>query len=239
MSASFALHVSGLEVRYGNVRAVNGVDFAVQRGAITTLIGSNGAGKTSIMRAVSGLQPVAAGRIVCSDKDITGRPADDIVRSGVSLVPEGRRLFPTMTVRENLELGAYLRTDAVAVRKDLERVLDYFPPLAERLDSKALNLSGGQQQMVAIGRALMSAPRLLLLDEPTIGLAPAVVQKIGEIIRTISESGVDVLLVEQNAHLALRLSHYAYVIENGAIALHGLAEELQRSEAVREAYLGV
>jgi branched-chain amino acid transport system ATP-binding protein len=234
-----ALEVAGLEVRYGDVRAVSGVDFAVQRGAITTLIGSNGAGKTSIMRAVSGLQPVAAGRVTHDGKDITGRSADYIVRSGVSLVPEGRRLFPTMTVRENLELGAYLRTDAAAVRQDLDRILDYFPPLVERLDSKALNLSGGQQQMVAIGRALMSAPRLLLLDEPTVGLAPAVVQKIGEIITTISGSGVDVLLVEQNAHLALRLARYAYVIENGSIALHGSADELQRSEAVREAYLGM
>jgi branched-chain amino acid transport system ATP-binding protein len=239
LSANDALHVAGLEVRYGDVRAVSGVDFAVQRGSITTLIGSNGAGKTSVMRAVSGLQPVAAGRITHDGKDITGRSADYIVRSGISLVPEGRRLFPTMTVRENLELGAYLRSDAAAVRRDLDRILDYFPPLSERLDSKALNLSGGQQQMVAIGRALMSAPRLLLLDEPTIGLAPAVVQKIGEIIRAISESGVDILLVEQNAHLALRLSRYAYVIENGSIALHGSADELQRSEAVREAYLGL
>ena len=239
MRPDVALEVAGLEVRYGDVRAVSGVDFTVRRGAITTLIGSNGAGKTSIMRAVSGLQLVAAGRITHDGQDITGRSADYIVRSGVSLVPEGRRLFPTMTVRENLELGAYLRTDAAAVRRDLDRILDYFPPLAERLDSKALNLSGGQQQMVAIGRALMSAPRLLLLDEPTIGLAPAVVLKIGEIITTISESGVDVLLVEQNAHLALRLSRYAYVIETGSIALHGSADELQRSEAVREAYLGM
>jgi branched-chain amino acid transport system ATP-binding protein len=164
---------------------------------------------------------------------------DAIVAAGISLVPEGRRLFPTMSVRENLEIGAYRRTDASAVRDDFERVLCYFPVLRERLGARAMALSGGQQQMVAIGRALMSGPKLLLLDEPSIGLAPAVIQTIAQIIQTISRSGVDVLLVEQNAHMALKLSDDGYVLENGSIVMKGNAQDLARSEAVREAYLGL
>lgn len=239
MSGEIVLEIERMSVTYGQVRAVADIDLVVRRGAITTLIGSNGAGKTSIMKGITGLQPVAGGRVRFFGTDITGFEVDEIVASGISLVPEGRRLFPTMTVRENLEIGAYRRTDAGAIRRDLDLVLNYFPALAERLDSKAIALSGGQQQMVAIGRALMSAPRLLLLDEPSIGLAPVVVQTIGEIIKTISRSGVDILLVEQNAHMALRLSSYAYVLENGAIRMHGDAKELERSEIVREAYLGM
>jgi branched-chain amino acid transport system ATP-binding protein len=239
MSGSPVLELVGLTVQYGPVRAVSDIDLTVHSGRIATLIGSNGAGKTSIMKGVTGLQALTSGRVRFRGMDLTGRQVDEIVAAGISLVPEGRRLFPTMSVRENLEIGAYRRTDAAAVRADFDRVLDYFPALGERLDARAMELSGGQQQMVAIGRALMSGPKLLLLDEPSIGLAPAIVQTIGRIIKTISQSGVDVLLVEQNAHMALRLSDDAYVLENGAITMRGAARELERSEAVREAYLGM
>jgi len=239
MSDDAILELSGVCVDYDTVQAVGDISLSVRRGRIATLIGSNGAGKTTVMKGVTGLKGLAAGRIRFRGEDITGKPVDAIVAAGISLVPEGRRLFPTMTVRENLEIGAYLRTDAAAIGTDFERVLHYFPALRERLDTRARNLSGGQQQMVAIGRALMAGPKLLLLDEPSIGLAPAIVQTIGTIIRTISESGVDVLLVEQNAHLALRLSADAYVLENGAIVMQGPAHELEQSDAVRAAYLGM
>jgi branched-chain amino acid transport system ATP-binding protein len=233
------LEIVGLTISYGQVRAVSDINLSVLSGRITTLIGSNGAGKTTIMKGVTGLKQVASGSARFCGEQLAGRQADAIVAAGVSLVPEGRRLFPTMTVRENLEIGAYLRSDAAAIRGDFDRVLAYFPALRERLDARAMALSGGQQQMVAIGRALMSSPKLLLLDEPSIGLAPTVVQTIGQIIRTISRSGVDVLLVEQNAHMALGLSDDAYVLENGAIVMQGEAQDLMRSEAVREAYLGL
>ena len=233
------LELVGLSVNYGTVRAVSGIDLTVYRGRIAALIGSNGAGKTTILKGVTGLKTLDAGRVRFRGDDLANLQVDQIVAAGISMVPEGRRLFPTMSVRENLEIGAYRRTDAAAVGHDFDRVLDYFPVLRERLNARAMNLSGGQQQMVAIGRALMSGPKLLLLDEPTIGLAPAIVQTIGQIIRTISESGVDVLLVEQNAHMALRLSDDAYVLENGAIVMRGLARDLEKSDAVRAAYLGM
>jgi branched-chain amino acid transport system ATP-binding protein len=233
------LEITGLTISYGQVRAVSDIDMAVRSGRITTLIGSNGAGKTTIMKGITGLTSPSGGSVRFRGDLLTGRAVHEIVAAGVSLVPEGRRLFPTMSVRENLEIGAYGRSDAAAVRDDLERVLNYFPALRERLAARAMALSGGQQQMVAIGRALMSGPKLLLLDEPSIGLAPAVVQTIGRIIQTISRTGVDVLLVEQNAHMALKLSNDAYVLENGAIVMHGEAQDLARSEAVREAYLGL
>lgn len=239
MSGAPVLELTGLTVHYGPVRAVGDINLTVHSGRIATLIGSNGAGKTTIMKGVTGLQALTSGRVRFRGADLTGRQVDEIVAAGISLVPEGRRLFPTMSVRDNLEIGAYRRTDAAAVRADFDRVIDYFPALSERLDARARELSGGQQQMVAIGRALMSGPKLLLLDEPSIGLAPAVVQTIGRIIKTISQSGVDVLLVEQNAHMALRLSDDAYVLENGAITMRGAARELEQSEAVREAYLGM
>jgi branched-chain amino acid transport system ATP-binding protein len=233
------LELSDLAVNYGQVRAVSGINLTVRRGRIAALIGSNGAGKTTILKGITGLKRLDAGRVRFAGTDLTNRPVDQIVAAGISLVPEGRRLFPTMSVRENLQIGAYRRTDAAAIRTDFDRVLDYFPALRERLDARAMNLSGGQQQMVAIGRALMSGPKLLLLDEPTIGLAPAIVQTIGQIIKAISQSGVDVLLVEQNAHMALRLSEDAYVLETGAISMQGSARDLETSDAVRVAYLGM
>jgi len=233
------LEIAGLTIDYGQVRAVSGIDLSVIGGRITALIGSNGAGKTTIMKGVTGLKQVSAGAVRFRGEMLIGRQVDAIVAAGISLVPEGRRLFPTMSVRENLEIGAYRRTDAPAVRADFQRVLDYFPALRERLDVRAMALSGGQQQMVAIGRALMSGPKLLLLDEPSIGLAPTVVQTIGQIIQSISRSGVDVLLVEQNAHMALKLADDAYVLENGGIVMQGQAQDLARSEAVRAAYLGL
>jgi len=239
MTGTAVLELSGLAVSYGSVRAVSGIDLKVYPGRIATLIGSNGAGKTTILKGITGLKNLDSGSVRFGAENLTNRPVDQIVAAGISLVPEGRRLFPTMSVQENLVIGAYRRTDTAAIRTDFDRVLDYFPALQERLNARAMTLSGGQQQMVAIGRALMSGPKLLLLDEPTIGLAPAIVQTIGKIIRTISQSGVDVLLVEQNAHMALRLSEDAYVLENGAIVMHGLSRDLEKSDAVRVAYLGM
>jgi branched-chain amino acid transport system ATP-binding protein len=233
------LELSDLAVNYGQVRAVGGINLTVHRGRIAALIGSNGAGKTTILKGITGLKRLDAGQVRFGGVDLTNRPVDQIVAAGISLVPEGRRLFPAMSVRENLQIGAYRRTDVAAIRTDFDRVLDYFPALRERLDARAMNLSGGQQQMVAIGRALMSGPKLLLLDEPTIGLAPAIVQTIGQIIKAISQSGVDVLLVEQNAHMALRLSEDAYVLETGSISMQGSARDLETSDAVRVAYLGM
>ena len=233
------LSVEGLAVDYGKVRAVGDINLTVERGRIATMIGANGAGKTTVLKAITGLVKPVAGRIMMEGRDIAGLESDRIVACGISLVPEGRRLFPSMTVLENLELGAYLRTDAVAIQRDLERTLTYFPVLKDRLGERAMNLSGGQQQMVAVGRALMAAPRLLLLDEPSVGLAPAIVQTIASIIRSISQDGTDVLLVEQNAHMALALADRAYVLENGRIAMVGQADELAASDHVRQLYLSV
>jgi branched-chain amino acid transport system ATP-binding protein len=237
--ANTLLSVEGLSVDYGKVRAVSDIDLTVDHGRIATMIGSNGAGKTTILKAITGLVKPAAGRIVFNGENITGMKADRIVGCGISLVPEGRRLFPSMTVLENLELGAYLRKDDTAIRRDLDRTLEYFPALKQRLGERAMNLSGGQQQMVAVGRALMAAPRLLLLDEPSVGLAPAIVQTIASIIRSISQNGTDVLVVEQNAHMALALADRAYVLENGRVAMVGDAKELAASDHVRQLYLSV
>jgi branched-chain amino acid transport system ATP-binding protein len=233
------LAVHDLEVHYDKVRAVAGVSLTVRPGAIATIVGSNGAGKTTILKTIIGMLAATGGRILFQGEDIGGLEVDEIVVRGISLVPEGRRLFGGMTVRENLEIGAYRRTDGDGVRRDFDRVLGYFPMLAERLDSRAMSLSGGQQQMLAVARALMSAPRLLLLDEPSIGLAPTVVQTIEQIIHTIHADGVDILLVEQNAHMALELSQDAYVLETGEIRMSGPAAELAADDAVRRAYLGM
>jgi len=233
------LSVEGLAVEYGKVRAVDNINLAVERGRITTMIGANGAGKTTVLKAITGLVKPATGRIMMEGLNIAGLDTDRVVACGVSLVPEGRRLFPSMSVLENLELGAYLRTDTAAIKRDLERTLTYFPALRDRLGERAMNLSGGQQQMLAVGRALMAAPRLLLLDEPSVGLAPAIVQTIAAIIRSIGENGTDVLLVEQNAHMALALADQAYVLENGRIAMVGEADALAASDHVRQLYLSV
>ena len=239
MTRSLALEVTGLGVSYGIVPAVVDVSFAIEHGSITTIVGSNGAGKSTIMKALTGLVKPAGGRIRMFGEDIAGAAPDELVVRGLSLVPEGRRLFTTMSVAENLEIGAYRRRDLNAVAGDLERVLDYFPALRGRLKVPAGSLSGGQQQMLAVARALMAAPKLLLLDEPTIGLGPAIVDTIAEIIRAIARSGVDMLLVEQNAEMALEISDQAFIIERGRIIMQGSANTLARSEEVRRAYLGV
>jgi branched-chain amino acid transport system ATP-binding protein len=239
MSDHPALAVDSLKVNYGIVPAVDDVSFSIAHGAITTIVGSNGAGKSTIMKALTGLVKPAGGRILMYGEDITGHEADDLVVHGMSLVPEGRRLFATMSVGENLEIGAYRRNDEGAVARDLERALEYFPALRSRLKVAAGSLSGGQQQMVAVARALMAAPRLLLLDEPSIGLAPAIVDTIAEIIQTIAKSGVDILLVEQNAEMALDIADQAFILERGRIIMQGAASTLARSEEVRRAYLGL
>jgi branched-chain amino acid transport system ATP-binding protein len=233
------LEVRGLQVRYGGVTAVDGIDLDLPRGSVVALIGSNGAGKTSVMNAVMNLKAGCAGTRRFDGEDIASLRTDQIVERGVALVPEGRRLFPHMTVRENLAMGAYLRRDRDGIQRDMDRVLDVFPALTAKLRQPAMSLSGGQQQMVAIGRALMSSPRLLLLDEPTIGLAPAVVQLIGDTIQLINREGVNVLLVEQNASVALNLSSYAYVIERGSVVMHGFSAELKNDRRVHAAYLGL
>lgn len=239
MSETAALEVRDLVVRYGPVPAVDGVSFAIRRGAITTIVGSNGAGKSTVMKALTGLVKPSSGSVIFGGRDVTGREPDELVRDGLCLVPEGRRLFTTMTVLENLKIGAWSRSDRAQIEQDLERVLGYFPALRPRLKAPAGSLSGGQQQMVAVARGLMSRPRLLLLDEPTIGLAPVIVETIAEIIRGIAASGVDVLLVEQNAEMALSLADDAHILERGKLVMSGSAAELALSDEVRRAYLGI
>jgi len=233
-----ALDIRGLHVAYGGVRALRNVSMVVPAGAVTTILGANGAGKTSLLRAVMGLARERSGSIRLFGEEIGKRRADEMVERGLALVPEGRRLFPAMTVRENLELGAHTRRDRASVQQDFDLVYTLFPVLRERVLTRAGSLSGGQQQMVAVGRALLSHPKVLLLDEPTIGLAPAVVGLIGETVRRVCASGVTVVLVEQNAALALGVADWVYVLENGTVALSGAASEVVRSERVRAAYLG-
>ena len=239
MTAQNALEVTNLVVSYGIVPAVQDISFSVRKGAITTIVGSNGSGKTTTMKALTGLLAAQSGKIVMNGQDITGLPTDILVKRGLVLVPEGRRLFKGMTVAENLQMGAFQRTNASEVAHDLERVLTYFPDLRAKMRTRAGNLSGGQQQMVAVARALMAAPKVLLLDEPTIGLAPAVVDTIAEIIQTIGRNGVDVLLVEQNAEIALEISEDAYIFERGELVMRGTARELMNSPEVQRAYLGI
>lgn len=233
------LRLQGVDVLYGKVQAVRGVSLDVMPGRLTALIGSNGAGKTTILKSAVGLVRPSAGSIRFQGERISGLAVDDIVGRGISLVPEGRRLFATMTVEENLRIGAYRRRDQVVIARDYDKVLAYFPDLVPKLKVSVESLSGGQQQMVAVGRALMSAPRLLVLDEPTIGLAPNLVRTIGQIVRAIFSDGVDVLLVEQNASMALQLADDAFVLENGSIVLRGAASDLASDEQVRRAYLGL
>jgi branched-chain amino acid transport system ATP-binding protein len=232
------LEVSAVRARYGAVEALKGVSLTVGEGEVVTLIGSNGAGKSTTLRSIAGLTPASAGRITYDGEDITGVPADEIVTRGIALSPEGRRCFPRMTVRENLDLGAYRRRDAASVAADMERVFSLFPRLQERVDQKAGTMSGGEQQMLAIGRALMASPRLLLLDEPSLGIAPVLVDRIYETIGEIHRSGVAILLVEQNASRALDAAGRGYVLETGRVVLADDTASLRNDPRVREAYLG-
>ena len=232
------LELEDVDVSYGRIRALRGVSLSVDAGEIVTLIGANGAGKTTTLRAISGLLRPSRGRIVFDGIDCASTPPDRIVRRGLSHSPEGRRVFPRMTVRENLELGAFTRVRKSEIAEDLERVFETFPRLRERVEQKAGTLSGGEQQMLAIARALMSRPRLLLLDEPSLGLSPILVQTIFGVIREINTRGTTILLIEQNAQQALQIAHRGYVLEVGKIAHADNARALLESEAVRTAYLG-
>ena len=232
------LEVRNATVHYHKVAALRGVSMDVPDGSVVTIIGANGAGKSTLLRAISGLEALSDGEIRFDGRRIDGTPPEKVVALGVAQVPEGRRIFPDLTVQENLNTGAYLRRDREAVGKDLDGVFDHFPRLKERRRQWAKTLSGGEQQMLAIGRALMSNPRVLLLDEPTVGLSPVLVQEMARIIREIHARGVPVVLVEQNAELALTLADYAYVLEIGSVALHGPATDLHENDHVRRAYLG-
>jgi branched-chain amino acid transport system ATP-binding protein len=232
------LTLDGLVARYGPVTALAGVSLTVEAAEFVCLIGANGAGKSTTLKAISGLVPAAAGRIRFDGQDIHGLPAQEILKRGIAHCPEGRRVFPYMTVHENLAMGAYIRSDHAAVAADLERVFAHFPILGERRRQAAGTLSGGEQQMLAIGRALMARPRLILFDEPSLGLAPTVVETVFSIIAGIQREGTTVLMVEQNAYMALKLASRAYVMETGRIVLEGPAHALAQNEHVRKAYLG-
>ncbi len=232
------LETRGLEVSYGQIKAVKGIDIEIKQGELVCLIGANGAGKTTTLKALSGMLPPSQGEVLFEGERITGMPSHALVRRGIALVPEGRGIFGRLTVEENLRLGAYARRDGAGIRQDMSRAYSLFPRLAERRRQFAGTLSGGEQQMLAIGRALLSRPRLLLLDEPSMGLAPMLVQKIFEIIRKIAAEGVTLLLVEQNAKLALQISHRGYVFESGRVALTDTAAVLLDNPRVRQAYLG-
>ena len=232
------LEIRDLHVSYGGIRALKGIDLTVEEGQIVTLIGANGAGKSTTLRAISGLQKPQSGSILYGGEELIGLPAKEIVRRGIIHVPEGRRVFPDMTVAENLKIGAFLRTDKGGIADDMDYVHSLFPRLKERSWQLAGTLSGGEQQMLAVGRALMSRPKVLMMDEPSLGLAPLIVKDIFSIIRRVNADGITVLLIEQNANAALRVADYGYVLETGTIALTGTGEELLRNESVREAYLG-
>ncbi|WP_338472027.1 ABC transporter ATP-binding protein [Niallia sp. XMNu-256] len=232
------LKVDGIDVYYGNIHALKEVSLDVKQGEIVTLIGANGAGKTTLLKTISGLLNPKKGSITFDGVSIDGKQTQWIVKKGISQVPEGRRVFAAMSVEENLELGAYLRRDKQEIKKDFEKVYELFPRLLERRKQASGTLSGGEQQMLAMGRALMARPRLLLLDEPSMGLAPLLVKTIFHIIQEINSTGTTIMLVEQNANMALSIAHRAYVIETGRVVLHGAAEELRASEQVKMAYLG-
>ncbi len=232
------LKIENLSVHYGGIHALQGIDLEVPEGKIVTLIGANGAGKSTTLNAIVGLARSSGGRVLYGGQEITGKPVKEIVAGGVVLVPEGRRVFPNLTVQENLSLGAYARTVRDEVESDRKRVFELFPRLLERRTQKAGTLSGGEQQMLAVGRALMSKPKVLMMDEPSLGLAPLVAKMIFDIIREINASGVTVLLVEQNAKAALEEADYGYVLETGRITLSGTGAELLADDRVRAAYLG-
>jgi branched-chain amino acid transport system ATP-binding protein len=233
------LEVKDLDVHYGGIHALKGVSFSVEQGQVVTLIGANGAGKTTTLRAISGLVKPSKGSVMFDGKSISGLGAHQIVARGLAHAPEGRGIFANLTVDENLQMGAYLRKDAAAVAKDRERALELFPRVRERLSQNAGTLSGGEQQMLAIARALVARPKLLLLDEPSLGLAPQVVALIFKIVRSIAAEGTTILLVEQNAHQALRVATTAHVLEVGTLVASGPAKELAADDKIRKAYLGV
>jgi branched-chain amino acid transport system ATP-binding protein len=239
MSARVLLEVTDLKVRYGAIEALHNVSLRVEEGQIVTLIGCNGAGKTTTLRAISGMIRPAAGNVVYDGRSLIGLPAHEMVRIGIAHSPEGRGVFANLTVDENLSLGAFTRKDTAQIAKDREKSLDLFPRLRERLKQNAGTLSGGEQQMLAMARALMARPKLLLLDEPSLGLAPQIVQTIFKIIRDINAEGTTILLVEQNAHMALNIAHHGYVLETGEIKMSRPAKELAASDEVRKAYLGI
>lgn len=232
------LEIKDLHVSYGGIQALRGVSLTVPDGKIVTLIGANGAGKSTLMRSISGLVKVSSGSIVWNGKDITNQPINQTVAAGIAMSPEGRRVFADLTVLENLKIGAYLRNDKSEIEKDIQWVYRLFPRLEERSWQSAGTLSGGEQQMLAVGRALMSRPKLVMLDEPSLGLAPLVVREIFDIIREVNANGITVLLNEQNANMALKVADYAYVLETGNLTLSGTGADLLTNEAVREAYLG-
>ena len=237
-AAQTLLEVRDVETFYGSIQALRGISIDVRDGEIVTLIGSNGAGKSTTLRSINGLNHPRRGKITFLGKDITRAPAHEVVKRGISQSPEGRKLFPRMSVTENLEMGAYQRSDRAGMREDMDRVFTLFPRLAERRNQKAGTMSGGEQQMCAIGRALMARPKLLLLDEPSLGLAPIFVERIFEIVKTINEQGTSILLVEQNALMALDNADRGYVMETGKIVLADSAAALKTNEQVRKTYLG-
>lgn len=236
MTKNNLLTIENLSVSYGGIRAVKGISLTVPEGEIVTLIGANGAGKSTILRAIAGLTKAESGKILYHNEDITGSPTNVIVEKGITLVPEGRRVFANLSVLENLKIGGYLRKDDL--QKDIDWVYKLFPRLQERSWQMAGTLSGGEQQMLAVGRALMSKPKLIMMDEPSLGLAPIIVNDIMNIIKTVNSEGVTILLVEQNANLALKIAHYGYVCETGSITLQGSGTELLNDESVKAAYLG-
>jgi len=236
--ATTLLKITGLKVAYGGIKAVKGVDLEVHDGELVTLIGSNGAGKTTTMKAITGTLPPVEGDIEYLGKSIKGKGAWDLVKEGLAMVPEGRGVFNRMTITENLQMGAYIRSDKAGIAEDVEKMFTIFPRLRERKDQLAGTMSGGEQQMLAMGRALMSRPRVLLLDEPSMGLSPIMVDKIFEVIRDVSARGVTVLLVEQNASRALGIADRGYVMESGIVTMNGEAKQLLNDPRVRAAYLG-
>ena len=236
--AEILLKVSGLKVAYGGIQAVKGIDFEVRAGELVTLIGSNGAGKTTTMKAITGTLGISAGDIQYLGKSIKGQGPWDLVKQGLAMVPEGRGVFARMTIMENLQMGAYVRRDSAAILADADKVFTIFPRLKERKDQLAGTLSGGEQQMLAMGRALMSRPKVLLLDEPSMGLSPMMVDKVFEVVRDVYAQGVTILLVEQNASRALGVANRAYVMESGLVTMSGDAKEMLKDPKVRAAYLG-
>lgn len=232
------LEVKDLQVNYGAIKALKGISFKVEKGSIVTLIGSNGAGKTTTLKAICGLVKVKAGEILFDGEKITNKSTNEIVSKKITLVPEGRRIFPNLTVQENLLVGAFQRKDKEGIKQDMELVFELFPRLRERINQKGGTLSGGEQQMLAIARALMSRPDLLMLDEPSLGLAPIIVEELFQVIDKIHQEGKTILLIEQNAYAALNIADYGYVLETGKIVLQGTGKELLGNEKVKQAYLG-